>query len=301
MVDPLENLKLASFWEKDNATNIKCVLCPHRCIIKDGKRGFCSVRINIKGKLYSLAYGHPAAIQIDPIEKKPFAEFMPQTFTFSLGTYGCNLNCSFCQNYHLSREIPQLDSLKGKEFVAPEIILQGVLESKCKSVALTYNEPTVWIEYAMDIAKQVKTAGLAVILVSNGYINIDPAKELYPLVDAANIDMKGFSEEFYLEMTGGKLKPVLDAIKYFYDLGKHLEITNLIIPGKNDTEKIINDYLDWVEKELSKNIPLHFSAFHPIYKCTNISRTPAETLLKIESIAKKRGFTSVHLGNIGLL
>jgi pyruvate formate lyase activating enzyme len=320
----------ASFWTKENDTySILCNLCPRQCLIGNGKRGFCKARENRDGVLYSIVYGYPVALQVDPIEKKPFAEFMSGTKTFSIGTYGCNLNCLFCQNYHLSRGIPpentdilepihfsKLDR-KGEpqdedyasrskdrhahqqdRYFSPESIIKLSIKHNCRSVAFTYNEPTVWAEYAIDIAKLAKKNNLNVVLVSNGYITKQAAEVFYPLIDAANIDMKGFSEHFYSEMTGARLQPVLDSIKYLYSLNKHVELTNLIIPDKNNDDKMIDSFLSWVVQNLDKNVPLHFSAYHPMYKYNESPRTSPEILYNIRDIAKKRGFNHVYLGNI---
>lgn len=288
--------KEAKWFEKLDDEKVRCFLCPRKCVISDEKNGFCGVRKNVDGELYSLAYGFPIALQVDPIEKKPLAEFMKGTRTFSLGTYGCNLDCVFCQNHNLSRGF--YNEKQAGEYVAPELIVQLALKHDCKSVAFTYNEPTIFAEYCVDIAVKAKEQGLATVLVSNGYITPEAAKDLYPLIDAANIDMKGFSEDFYSNLTGAHLQPILDSIKYFHSLGNHLELTNLIIPGENDSEKMINDYFDWVEKNLDKNIPLHFSAYHPDYKYNKASRTSPEILYKIREAANARGFEHVYLGNI---
>ena len=289
----------ALFWKKKNdAFSVLCRLCPRQCTIGNGKRGFCNVRLNRDGILYSLVYGHPVALQVDPIEKKPFAEFMSGTKTFSIGTFGCNLNCLFCQNYHLSREIPSKNFGSQNRYFSPESIIDLSIKHGCSSVAFTYNEPTIWAEYAIDIAKLALQNGLAAVLVSNGYISKQAAEQFYPLIDAANIDMKGFSEIFYSEMTDAQLKPVLDSIKYLYSLKKHIELTNLVIPGKNDDEGMISLFLNWVEDNLDKDIPLHFSAYRPMYKYKESPCTSPETLYNIRSIATKRGFNHVYLGNI---
>ena len=285
-------------WWKAEQGGAHCLLCPRGCLICEGRIGFCGVRKNIQGKLYSIAYGHPVAIHIDPIEKKPLAEFLPGSWTFSLGTYGCNLACSFCQNHHLSREFYDVEKTQKSTFYTPEKIVDLAISEDCKSVAFTYNEPLIWSEYVIDIAKLAKERGLATVLVSNGYITPDAARDLYPWIDAANIDMKGFSEEFYSEMTGGQLAPVLDAVKYFASLGKHLEITNLVIPNKNDSNEMIDGFLDWTRNNLGLNVPLHFSAYHPDYKYNGSTATPPETLYSIKDKALKLGFKSVHVGNI---
>lgn len=285
----------ARWWQPEDDA-IRCQLCPRKCRIPEDKNGYCGIRRNIRGQLYSLAYGRPVALQVDPIEKKPLAEFMPGTWTFSLGTYGCNLGCVFCQNHHLSRG--QYPSLTGEESYTPEKIVELARENDCKSIAFTYNEPLIWGEYIIDIAKFAEKQGLATVLVSNAYVSPEARQDILPLIDAANFDMKGFSEEFYREMTGSQLQPVLETIEYFYSLKKHVELTNLIIPGKNDNEEMINDYLDWVEKKLDKNVPLHFSAYHPDYQYNESPRTPAATLYKIRDEAQVRGFEHIYLGNI---
>ena len=297
MID--SSTKKASFWTKGyDSFSVSCGLCPRQCLIGDGKRGFCSVRENRDGILYSLVYGYPVALQVDPVEKKPFAEFMSGTKTFSIGTLGCNLNCLFCQNHHLSRGIPPEDMDTQNRYFSPESIVDLAIKHNCRSVAFTYNEPTVWAEYAIDIAKLAPKNSLATVLVSNGYISKQAGEVFYPLIDAANIDMKGFSEKFYSDMTDSQLQPVLDSIKYLYSLNKHIELTNLVIPGKNDNEEMIDSFLNWVEHNLDKDIPLHFSAYHPMYKYNESPRTSPEILYNIRDIANKRGFHHIYLGNI---
>lgn len=288
-------IKPARWWENENPPDIRCKLCPRYCLIKPGWAGFCGVRINAGGKLGTTAYGHPVSVNIDPIEKKPLAHFMPGTRTFSFGTFGCNLNCCFCQNDSLSRGHYNLKNLP--RYVSPSDIVALALRHNCQSVSYTYNEPTIFAEYAVDTARLAHAEGLKNVLVSNGYITREAAVELYPLIDAANIDMKGFSEEFYRKLCGASLQPVLESVKYLYELGKHLEITNLIIPGENDSEQMITAWFDWVETNLDQDIPLHFSAYHPAYKMLN-PRTPRETLYKIREYGINRGFTSIFLGNI---
>jgi len=291
-----ERLHPARWWDALENHKVKCSLCPRECVIAAGAFGFCSARKNIDGELKSIAYGRPVSLQVDPIEKKPLARFLSGTSTFSLGTFGCNLNCCFCQNSSISRG--HYEEAEKQRFFPPDTVVQMALEYKCHSIAFTYNEPTIFAEYAIDIAEKAHRQGLATVLVSNGYITPGAAADLYPHIDAANIDMKGFSEDFYREMCGASLQPVLDAIKYFYNLGRHLEITNLVIPGKNDSVEMIDLWLDWVENNLDKDIPLHFSAFHPAHKYNASTRTPRETLFRIKTQANSRGFNSVFLGNI---
>ena len=287
----------ARFWKAGEEDSVLCELCPRNCRIPPGGLGFCGVRRNDAGALVSLAYGRPTALQVDPIEKKPLSEFMPGTKTFSIGTYGCNLDCSFCQNNHLSRG-RYSESRDSRGFVSPNEIIEKALESDCASVAFTYNEPIVWIEYMEDIAKLARSANLATVMVSNGYISRAPAEKLLPLINAANFDMKGFSEEFYKKMTGGGLSDVLETIKLHHSLGKHLELTNLVIPGENDSPEIIDAYLVWVADKLGMSIPLHFSAFFPRHRFLAASPTPRSTLYRIRESAISAGFTSIHLGNI---
>ena len=265
-------------------------------MIAENKNGYCAIRRNIKGRLYALAYGRPVALQVDPIEKKPLVEFMPHTWTFSLGAYGCNLGCAFCQNHHLSRGA--YPDLNGAERYLPEKIVQLAKEKDCKSIAFTYNEPLIWGEYVLDIAKFAKEQGLASVLVSNAYIAKEAREDIFPNIDAANFDMKGFSEEFYQEMTGSHLQPVLDTIEYFYSIKGHVELTNLVIPGKNDSDQMIDDYLSWVEEKLDKDVPLHFSAYRPDYKYKDSPKTPPESLYNIKEKAEGRGFGHVFLGNV---
>jgi pyruvate formate lyase activating enzyme len=293
---PTAEFHEAKWWKKDKNSGVVCFLCPRVCSIANGKYGFCSVRKNIDGKLYSTAYAHPVAIHIDPIEKKPLAEFLPGTKTFSIGCFGCNLNCSFCQNYQLSRG--KYDEVSLAKNISPDFIINETISNRCPSVSFTYNEPTIWAEYMIDIATVAKSKNIATVMVSNGYIGKDAANEVYPLIDAANIDMKGFSENFYQRLTGGKLRPVLDSMELFHNMGKHLEITNLVIPGENDSAEMVEPFLSWVKDKLSLKIPIHFSAYFPCYKYLKSPTTPPATLRAIKAIAEKMGFKHVYLGNI---
>lgn len=287
----------AEFYEKLEDGKIRCVLCPRTCVIANGATGYCNVRQNENGTLYSLAYGYPVALQIDPIEKKPLMRYLPGTRTFSIGTFGCNLGCVFCQNDHLSRG--EYNPRMNYKHYEPAELVDLAIRHNCASIAFTYNEPTVWAEYAMAIAEKAKEAGLGTVLVSNAFIELEAARKFYPLIDAANVDVKGFSEDFYQEMCHAKLEPVKKACEYFKnEVGGHLELTNLVIPDKNSSKEMIDAYLNWVEEKLGLDTPLHFTAYHPAYKYNASPRTPISMLEEIKAYAESRSFKYVRLGNI---
>ena len=292
----MEKLIAARYYQVLADQAVRCTLCPHACVIRPGNTGICRVRMNRAGELFSLVYGHPAALQVDPIEKKPLAFWKSGSSTFSVGTFGCNFSCRFCQNDSLSR----CGSDRSREYpwMEPAQIIDLALRNACESVAFTYNEPTVFLEYAVDIAKAARTAGLGTVLVSNGSINPEPRKELYALIDAANIDIKGFSEKFYRDLCGASLDVVLESCRHLRHIsGSHLELTNLVIPGYNDEDALIIDLLDWIAQELGADTPVHFSAYHPAGGF-NASPTPAATLYHIRDLAVQKGFTKIRLGNI---
>lgn len=285
----------ARWWKAAEDGAAGCFLCPRRCHIKDGAAGFCGVRRNEGGRLLTIAYGYPVAMHVDPIGKKPLANFLPGTKTFSLGTFGCNLDCCFCQNHELSRGFYNSGN---HQYFSPETIVALARRHDCASVAFTYNEPTIFGEYVCDVARLAHEDGLSTVLVSNGYITLEAAADIYPCIDAANIDMKGFSEKFYTEMTSSHLQPVLESMKYFHRIGGHLEISNLIIPGKNDSEEMIKAFLAWVMDELSPDVPLHFSAYHPDHRYHESPPTSVDSLLRIRDAALGRGVRNVYLGNV---
>ena len=282
----------ASYYE-NKGNFIQCKLCPKFCIIKENDIGFCGVRKNIDNKLISLVYGKAAAINIDPIEKKPLYHFLPSEKVFSFGTVGCNLNCTFCQNW----EISQPDSVWGKN-LSPKQIVDLSLKNKIKIIAATYNEPTIFFEYMIDVFKISKEKGFFNVVVSNGFINEEPLKELIKYVDAFNIDLKSFNEDFYKNLTKSNLQNVLNSIKIIHDSGKWLEITNLVIPGYNDDEKNIENLCNWIKENLGLNVPLHFSAFYPMHKLADINPTSKKILYKCKEIAENFGIKYVYLGNI---
>lgn len=287
----------ARFFESHADGSVQCQVCPRHCRIADGKTGFCAVRKNIGGQLYSLAYGYPTALQIDPIEKKPLQHYLPGTRTFSVGAFGCNLNCEFCQNYHLSRA--EYNPRKYYQYYSPEALVALVKRHGCESISFTYNEPTVWIEYVMDCLQLARDAGLGTVLVSNAFIDLDAARVLYPLADAMNVDVKGETEAFYNEMCHAQLAPVTAACEFYkHEIHGDIELTNLVIPGKNSSREMVDLFLNWVETRMGKDTPLHFTAYHPAHHYHDSPRTPLPMLEEIQAYAIFQGFPNVYLGNL---
>jgi len=287
--------KEASFWEKIKDDTVKCGLCSHNCVIKEGKSGICGVRKNESGQLYTLIYGSCSSMAADPIEKKPLYHFHPGTKAFSLGTVGCNFKCSQCQNYSISTADPQSHYLKE---ITPEQVVELVKEYGCQGISYTYNEPTIWHEFCYDSAKLVKKAGLYNCYVTNGYIKEDPLRELSSVLDAMNVDVKAFNEDFYKNICKARLEPVLNTCELAKELGIHIELTYLVIPTLNDSLDEIESFCRWVVDKLGKNTPVHFSRFHPDYNMLDKPATPMNTLLKIYDLAKKTGIQFPYLGNV---
>jgi pyruvate formate lyase activating enzyme len=287
--------KEASFWQKIQDKKVQCNLCFHNCKINDGKLGICGVRKNENGKLFTLIYGSCSSIGADPIEKKPLYHFYPGTNAFSMGTVGCNFKCDHCQNYSISTADSK--SLFMQEFT-PEQIVELVKRYDCQGASYTYNEPTIWHEFCYDSAKLVKKAGFYTCYVSNGYIKEDPLRELSPVLDAMNIDIKSFNEDFYKKICKANLEPVLNTCILAKELKIHIELTYLVIPTINDSLDTLKNFCEWVINELDDNTPVHFSRFHPDYKLTNLPRTPMETLLNIYDTAKAIGIKYSFLGNV---
>ena len=288
-------MKEALFYEMLENKKIQCNLCPHNCIILPGKRGNCRARENKDGKLVSLVYGKLVSANPDPIEKKPLYHFLPRTKAYSIATTGCNFHCLFCQNWEISQadaeDIPYAE-------MTPEQVVEEAIRTGCKSIAYTYIEPNVFYEFILDTAKIAKKRGLKNIMVTNGYLNPEPTKKLYKYIDAANIDLKGFTEEFYKKICKGKLEPVLDCIKQINKMNVHIELTNMIIPGFNDDMKTIKKMCLWIKENLGDDCPLHFSRFFPVYKMLDVEPTPIETLKKAYDTAKKAGLKYVYVGNV---
>jgi len=292
----MEKQQLARWWKKEN-DGIRCHLCPWECFIKENETGICKVRKNISNNLYSLVYGKPVAMNIDPIEKKPLYHFLPGTSSFSIGTFGCNMQCKFCQNWDMSQR--DMENLEFEiDYYSPTEIIDLVIKNNCRSIAFTYNEPTIFGEYVIDIAKLAKKNNIETIMVTNGYILPEARSEIYKYIDAANIDIKGFTEKFYKSFTGGSLKNVLDTIVYLKSKNIHIEVTTLLINGKNDDENDLRKEFSWINNKLGSDIPLHLSAFHPDYKMKDQKITTLPSMQNSYRIAKKSGLKFVYLGNV---
>jgi len=291
-----EQLHEAGWWEAEPGDRVHCYLCPRHCHIHAGQAGFCFIRVNRGGKLYSLGYGSPAALQIDPIEKKPLSHFLPGSRVFSMGTAGCNMGCFFCQNWDISKS--RQDQVHSQR-VAPEDVPLLALEHGCESIAFTYNEPTIWGEYIIDICKAAKDHGLKTVMVSNGYITREAFHDIYDHVDAANIDLKAFTENFYGKITLTHLQPVLDTLQWLKnETSVWFELTNLLIPTLNDGAEEIGKLSEWVMQHLGADVPLHFTAFHPDFKLRDKPATPPEALHRARKIALDAGLNYVYEGNI---
>jgi pyruvate formate lyase activating enzyme len=290
-----EALHEASYYFKLANKAVNCQLCPRRCVISDGKRGFCGVRENQGGVLYSLVYAKPVAVHIDPIEKKPLFHFFPGSKAFSIATVGCNLKCKFCQNWQISQASPE--DVQAMD-LSPEDVIKKAKESSSLVIAYTYTEPTIYYEYMFDIARLARAAGIKNIMHSAGFINEEPLRNLLPYLDAANIDLKGFNNRFYSEVSLGNVDDVLRTLKILKENGVWLEITNLVLPGLNDDPAEIKRMCEWIRGNLGPDTPLHFSRFWPMYKLMNLSPTPVETLQKARAIARGVGLKYVYIGNV---
>jgi pyruvate formate lyase activating enzyme len=290
-----ENLREASFWMKLQERIVQCQLCPRGCVISDGNRGYCGVRENRDGTLYTMVYAKAVAVHIDPIEKKPLFHFLPSSTAFSVATTGCNLKCRFCQNWEISQARPEeVDYLR----LEPKELVEKAIESGSPTIAYTYTEPTIFYEYMLETAKLARVKGLRNIMHSNGYIREEPLRQLCKYLDAANIDLKGFSEEYYAKLTDAKLEPVLKSLKVLKEEGVYVEITNLVLPGFNDDEGTLRKMCLWIKDNLGPDTPVHFGRFFPLYKLANLNPTPVETLEKARKIALESGLRYVYIGNV---
>lgn len=291
----LDKWSIEAKYYVNTPKGLKCQLCPNKCKIKPDEEGDCRTRINVDGKLYSIAYGNPCAVHVDPIEKKPLYHFCPTSTAFSIATAGCNLACLNCQNWEISQTSPQ----KTKNYdLMPEKVVEQCLEYGCKSIAYTYSEPIAFYEYTLDTAKIAREKGVKNIIVSAGYIHEKPLREWCKYIDAANIDLKSFSNETYEMLNAGTLEPVLNTLKILKEEGVWLEITNLIVPSWTDDLDVIKEMCEWLAENGFKDSPLHFSRFHPQYQLTNLPATPISTLEKARDIAIKAGINYVYIGNV---
>ncbi len=286
----------ARWWHMLDDGRMQCDLCPRDCRLHEGQRGACFVRMRSNDRMVLTTYGRSSGFCIDPIEKKPLNQFYPGSSILSFGTAGCNLACKFCQNWDISKS-RDMDRLADQ--ASPEAIAQAALAADCKSVAFTYNDPVIFAEYAMDIADACHAHGIQTVAVTAGYIHAAPRREFFARMDAANVDLKAFTDDFYYKLCGGRLQPVLDTLAYLrHETDVWVEITTLLIPGKNDSNAELEAECKWIRRELGPDVPLHFTAFHPDYKMPDIPATPAATLRRAREIALGEGLRYVFTGNV---
>ena len=284
------------WWHRLDDGRIQCDLCPRDCRLHEGQRGACFVRARVGDRMVLTTYGRSSGFCVDPIEKKPLNHFLPGTAVFSFGTAGCNLACKFCQNWDISKS-RDMDRLM--DSASPEGIAEAAKASGCRSVAFTYNDPVIFAEYAMDAADACRAAGLETVAVTAGYISPEPRREFYAKMDAANVDLKGFTDEFYVKLTGAKLAPVLDTLAYLkHETRVWFEITTLLIPTRNDSDEDNRAMAKWIRRELGPDVPLHFTAFHPDFKMMDLPPTPGSTLSRMRRIAIDEGLNFVYTGNV---
>ena len=290
-------MKEAMFYQKLDGDRVRCGLCRFRCLIGTGKRGHCRVRENRDGVLYSLVYGRVVAEHVDPVEKKPLFHLLPGSRSYSVATVGCNFRCLHCQNYSISQ--PDEGSVEHSgSFIAPETVVERALAAGCRSISYTYTEPTIFFEYAYQIAKLARQAGLKNIFVTNGYITNEALAVIAPYLDAANIDLKGFTDSFYQEVVGASLGEVLDCIREYKRLGIWLELTTLVIPNRNDSEQELRNIAQFIVSEIGKETPWHVTQFYPTHRLTDEPRTPVTTLREARRIALDAGLRYVYEGNV---
>ena len=285
----------ALYWKPIDEKSLQCELCPRKCLITEKQRGFCGVRENNRGILYTLVHSQAAAAHIDPMEKKPLFHFLPATTAFSIATAGCNLRCKFCQNWEISQSKPEeVDPV----FLSPQDIVKQAKESGSQTVAYTYTEPTIFYEYMLDTAVLAKNSGLKNIMHSAGFINEEPLRDLCTHLDAANIDLKAFRQKYYEDICFGNLENILQTLKIIKEEKVHLELTNLVLPGLNDSPPEIEEMCLWIRDNLGPDTPLHFSRFQPMYKLANLAPTPVATLELAQGLARKAGLKYAYIGNV---
>ncbi len=285
----------ADHYKKATSDKVVCGLCPHRCILSPGDRGVCRSRVNLNGTLYSLTYGDPCAIHVDPVEKKPLFHFYPRSTAFSLAATGCNLRCLNCQNWEISQAKPH--EVRHQELF-PHQAVASARNAGCDSIAYTYSEPVTFFEYMVDTARLAREKGLKNLWISAGYINRKPLLELCRVIDGANVNLKSFSDEIYRKLNGARLRPVLNTFKILHEQGVHFEMTNLVVPGYTDNAEMVKKMCRWIIDHLGPDHPLHFTRFFPRYKLDRLPPTPVATLTKFREIAMKEGIRYVYVGNV---
>ena len=284
------------YWHKLDDGRVQCDLCPRECRLREGQKGLCFVRASKNGEIVLTTYGRSSGFCVDPIEKKPLNHFLPGPPVLSFGTAGCNLACRFCQNWDMSKS-REMDTLA--DAASPGVIAVKAKELGCRSIAFTYNDPVIFLEYARDTASACHELGINTVAVTAGYISPLPRKEFFAFIDAANVDLKGFSDRFYHRLTGGHLQPVLDTLRYLkQETDVWFELTTLLIPGENDSDQEIDEMTRWVVENLGERIPMHFTAFHPDWKMLNTPPTPPNTLTRAREIAIRNGVQFAYTGNV---
>jgi pyruvate formate lyase activating enzyme len=291
----MEQLHAARQYHPGEDSTLVCSLCNHRCTIREGKHGICGVRENRGGILYAMTYGKVSSEAVDPVEKKPLYHFLPGTLSYSLGSIGCNFRCEHCQNWQISRA--DLTGISLRE-LSPEEGVRRAEARSCASISWTYNEPTIWHEYALDMATLARQRGLATVYVTNGYITEEALREIAPVLSAFRVDIKAFTEEFYRKVCGAKLQPVLDSTILARELGMHIEVVNLVIPGLNDDPKETGALISWIGENLGPDTPVHFTRFHPDYRMQDREATPVATLERIYRQARESGLHYPYVGNV---
>ncbi len=275
--------------------NVKCQNCPHGCLLQKNERSICRNKVNKDGKLYTLAYGNPCSVYVDPVEKKPLFHFLPGSTAFSIATAGCNFRCKNCQNWEISQSRPE--DTQNYDMM-PERVVEGAKSNNCASIAYTYSEPNAYYEYMYDTSKIARASGVKNLWITNGYLNEKPVRDLCEYIDAANVDLKSFKESIYNDLNAGTLQPVLDTLKTLKDENVWFEVTNLVVPTYTDDLDMISEMCGWLVKNISTDYPLHFSRFHSVYKLANLPPTPVDFLEKVRKIALDAGLKFVYIGNV---
>jgi pyruvate formate lyase activating enzyme len=292
---PSVDLHEASYYAQLGGNRVQCQVCFRRCIVPEGERGFCRNKVNVEGRYFTLVYGRPSALQIDPIEKEPSFHFWPGATIFCTGTASCNNRCKFCQNWHLSQHsVEEIDQI----VISPEQTVAFAQEMECDAVSFTYNEPTVFYEHMLDVAKEANRKGMGTLFHSNGGMNQEPLAALLEVMDAVTVDLKAFTPQFYREVSSSELEPVLRTLQQIHRSGRHLEIVNLMIPTLNDDLDDVRRMCQWIRDTLSPQVPLHFTRFHPAYRLTSLPPTPVKTLEDAAHVADEEELDHVYVGNV---